>query len=142
MAMNEYDPRCKRCTGDTQVHCLKCHEELQDLADWMDPAVTTPDDLIGFCDVLLGVLVKFGLHAPAPRGIRPPPLIVALYEAFEAHHAPMERLAAECLAQTTMFLESIASAKPLGTVEQSEWMIAQAKEGIRRSHPPSGREMP
>lgn len=37
------------------------------------------------------------------------------------------------IADARTFLASIASAKPLGTVQQSEWMIAQAREGLRRA---------
>jgi hypothetical protein len=85
------------------------------------------------CEVLLDVLVEFGLHAQPPRGIEPPPLVVALYEAAAAYYAPMETLESRCLFEARLFLASIASAQPLGTMEQSEWMIEQAREGQRRA---------
>lgn len=38
------------------------------------------------------------------------------------------------------FLASIATAAPLGTLEQAEWMIAQAREGLARAGGPDLRE--
>lgn len=95
--------------------------------------VSMDDAPPSICEVLLDVLVEFGLHAPPPRGIKPPPLVVALYEAAAAYYAPMQTLESRCLSDAQEFLSSIASAQALGTMEQSEWMIEQAREGLLRA---------
>jgi hypothetical protein len=92
------------------------------------------------CEVLLDVLVEHGLHTPVPRGIKPPPLVVALYLAADRYEEPVrERLASwvkearDSAEVATTFLASIASAQSQGTQEQTDWMIAQAREGLRRA---------
>jgi hypothetical protein len=95
--------------------------------------VTMADAPPSVCEGLLDVLVRFGLHAEPPRGIAPPPLVVALYEAADAHYAGTREQLVEWLVEARTFLASIASAEAQGTREQSEWMIAQAREGLRRA---------
>jgi hypothetical protein len=95
--------------------------------------ITMADVPPSICERLLDVLVEFGLHVEPPRGIKPPRLVVALYEATERHYAPVQdRLVREAEDART-FLASIASAKSQGTQEQTDWMIAQAREGLRRA---------
>ena len=105
-----------------------------------EPEITTADVPKSICEVLLDVLVEFGIHAQLPRGIVPPKLVVALYEAADAHYQPVHAKLADWVAKARTerdiartFLASIAGAQALGTQEQSEWMIAQAREGLRRS---------
>lgn len=85
------------------------------------------------CERLLDVLVEFGLHAKPPRGIKPPRLVVALYEAAERHYAPVQDRLVRDGEEARTFLASIASAQSQGTQEQTDWMIAQAHEGLRRA---------
>jgi hypothetical protein len=89
------------------------------------------------CEVLLDVLVEFGLHVEPPRGVRPPPLVVALYKAADAYYEPVIGKALEFdqheKTEARTFLASIASAQSQGTREQTDWMIAQAREGLRRA---------
>lgn len=104
--------------------------------------ITMVDIPKSICEVLLDVLVEFGLHVEPPRGIKPPPLIVALYKAADAHYSPIIDKALESeeygalwdsYTEAKTWLASIASAQSQGTREQTDWMIAQAREGLRRA---------
>lgn len=95
--------------------------------------ITSADVPPSICERLLDVLVEFGVHAAPPRGIKPPRMVVGLYEAAAAHYDPVIGLVVDQLCEARTFLASIASAQAQGTAEQSEWMIAQAREGLRRA---------
>jgi hypothetical protein len=83
--------------------------------------ITMADVPKSICEVLLDVLVEHGLHTPVPRGSKPPPLVVALYEFADAHEAPVrERMvgwiteARDACEQAQTFLASIAGAQSQG----------------------------
>lgn len=104
--------------------------------------ITMADVPKSICELMIDVLVKFGVHAEPPRGIKPPPLVVALYEAADSYYRPEINRALKLEAygrledawtEAKTFLASIASAQSQGTQEQSDWMIEQAREGLRRA---------
>jgi hypothetical protein len=73
------------------------------------PEPTMADVPPSICEVLLDVLVKFGLHVPPPRGIKPPPLVVALYEAQAAYYAPVNAVFERELMAAGTVLDGIAA---------------------------------